>query len=240
MGTFVKTPAHAMVEVLGKTTIDFVVLDAEHAPFDRHQIDICVMAGRASGVDVLVRIPDGAPSAIQNVLDVGASGVILPRVSDPATASAARRSSSYSARGRGYSNSPRAGGYGTVDMGPMLEIEDRRATVICQIEDTAGVDNIEALVALDDIDGFLLGRADLSVAYGCTSITAPRVNEAVYRVAAVCRSSGKALGIFVSGADEVAAFIDEGMTFFVLGSDQSAVLRYFRDAMKVIRKDNSS
>ena len=56
VGTFVKTPSPIIVEVLALTELDCLCLDAEHAPFDRAAIDGCVMAARASGKDVLVRV----------------------------------------------------------------------------------------------------------------------------------------------------------------------------------------
>ena len=61
VGTFVKTPSPIVVEVLALTMLDCLCLDAEHAPFDRLAIDGCAMAARASGKDLLVRIPAVTP-----------------------------------------------------------------------------------------------------------------------------------------------------------------------------------
>ena len=61
LGAFVKTCSPQIVEVLGTAELDFAVVDAEHAPFDRGQIDLMVMAGRASGLPVFVRVPGLPP-----------------------------------------------------------------------------------------------------------------------------------------------------------------------------------
>jgi 2-keto-3-deoxy-L-rhamnonate aldolase RhmA len=228
LGTFVKTSSHAIVEVIARTHLDFVVIDAEHAPFDRAQIDVCVLAGRAYGLDVLVRTSGASAPEIQNVLDLGATGVIIPKVNDPHTIREARRASSYVGGSRGYSNSPRAGGYGSCDMNTHIERADREATVICQIEDAEAVNGVDALVALAEVDGFLIGRADLAVSLGLDSVEAPEVSQAVSHVAAVCRNAGKPVGIFAVDGDDAARYLKQGMDFIVVGSDQSALSRHFR------------
>ncbi|TFZ02913.1 aldolase [Ramlibacter henchirensis] len=230
VGTFVKTPAHAVVEVLGKTGLDFVALDAEHAPFDRAQLDVCVMAGRAAGLGVVVRLPNTLAHTIQDVLDLGANGIIVPHITDADTITAVRHASTYGGS-RGYSNSPRAGGYGTRPMPQLLAEADAAIAIIGQIEDAAAVDAFEQTVSHPGADAFLIGRADLAVSYGCTSIDAAPVRAAVARVARLCAEARKPLGIFVTDPSECSTFMGEGISFFIVGSDQSAVLKYFRDTV---------
>ena len=79
-GTWVKTPHPHVVEVLSLTSLDVLVLDAEHAPFDRGSLDSCILAARAGGKPVLVRPPSAAAEHILNALDCGADGVILPHI----------------------------------------------------------------------------------------------------------------------------------------------------------------
>ena len=77
VGTFIKTSSPHVVEVLGTTALDFAVLDAEHAPLDRAALDLMMLAGRAAGLPLLVRIPDRQPSTILSVLDIGAAGLLV-------------------------------------------------------------------------------------------------------------------------------------------------------------------
>ena len=60
-GTFLKTPHHNMIEVMAQSGLDFVCLDAEHAPFDRAAIDACLAVSRALDYPVLVRVGDSSP-----------------------------------------------------------------------------------------------------------------------------------------------------------------------------------
>ena len=59
LGTFIKTPVTHPVEIIGSAGFDFVVIDQEHAPFDRVTLDALILAGRAVGTAVLVRAPSG-------------------------------------------------------------------------------------------------------------------------------------------------------------------------------------
>lgn len=76
-GTFVKTPAHEVVEVLAKSGLDFVTLDAEHSPFDRGRLDACLAIARALDFLTRVRMPTGSADEILKVPDSGALSVIL-------------------------------------------------------------------------------------------------------------------------------------------------------------------
>ena len=71
VGTWVKTPAPVVCEVLAGTGLDVLTLDAEHAPFGRAELDACLAICRASGVPALVRVPSADPAQILNALDGG-------------------------------------------------------------------------------------------------------------------------------------------------------------------------
>ena len=79
-GTFLKTPHHNMIEVMAQSGLDFVCLDAEHAPFDRAAIDACMAVSRALDYPVLVRVGDSSPREILWALDCGAAGIVVPHV----------------------------------------------------------------------------------------------------------------------------------------------------------------
>lgn len=110
LGTFVKTSHPQIFEVLAQTSLDLLVVDAEHAPFDRSDIDLAVMASRAGGIPVIVRPAEGSPSAILNALDCGADGVLVPHVRSAAEARAVARAAHYGPDGRGYAGTTRAAG----------------------------------------------------------------------------------------------------------------------------------
>ena len=80
LGTFLKTPSPIVCEVMNRAGMDLVCIDAEHAPFGRTELDLCLMAFRAGGTPAIVRVPELAPAPILNALDCGATGVLVPPV----------------------------------------------------------------------------------------------------------------------------------------------------------------
>jgi len=80
LGTFIKSTHYHNTEVLAHSTLDVLCLDAEHAPFDRGDLDSCVLAAKSKSMPVVIRVPNNDPSTLLNALDVGADGVVLPHI----------------------------------------------------------------------------------------------------------------------------------------------------------------
>lgn len=223
-GTWVKTPHPHIVEVLALTPLDCLVLDAEHAPFDRAALDICILAARGAGMPVLVRPATGAHEHILNALDCGADGVVIPHIRSAAEAVAAVRACHYLPGGRGYAGSSRAAGYTT------RGIAAHRAaacgvTVIAQIEDAEAVADIDAIAAIDGIDALFIGRADLTISLGAETPDDAVVVAAVERICAAGQASGRAVGMFLGRIGDVPLWRARGASLFVLQSDQDFLLR---------------
>ncbi|WP_419816047.1 HpcH/HpaI aldolase family protein [Glacieibacterium sp.] len=232
VGTFVKTPSPIIVEVLGLTGLDCLCLDAEHAPFDRGSIDLCVMAARAAGMDVLVRTPSVAPEHILNALDCGATGIVLPHIRSAAEARAAAAASQYGHGGRGYAGSSRAAGYTTRSMADHQAASAARTVVIAQIEDPEAIDAIDEIAQVEGVDALFVGRVDLTVAYGATSQDDPRVVAAVEAVCAAGVRHGRPVGMFLARVEDVPLWRDKGASLFLLGSDHSFILSGAADLLK--------
>ena len=142
VGTFVKTTSPQCIEILGGAGLDFAVLDAEHAPFDRAALDLAMLAGRAAKLPLFVRVLDRSAAALLSVLDMGAVGVLVPHVDSAQDAADAVAHCRYVGGDRGYSSSPRAAGYGALGMKQAIAHGDRNV-VVCQIESVAAVGNVE-------------------------------------------------------------------------------------------------
>jgi staphyloferrin B biosynthesis citrate synthase len=233
VGTFVKTPTTHATEIIGALGFDFVVVDEEHAPFDRLATDAVLLAARAAGTAALVRVKD--ISGILSVLDCGAAGVLVPHVATATRAREAAAACRYQGGRRGYSGSPRHAGYGAGGMWKTVEAADAATVVIAQIEDPEALDDIDAIAAVDGIDALFIGRGDLAVALGAKSSDAPEVRSAVERIGAAARAAGKPVCVFVAGQSEAAWLRDKGATAFVVASDQSFIRKAAAQALAEIR-----
>jgi 2-keto-3-deoxy-L-rhamnonate aldolase RhmA len=229
-GTFVKTASHQTVETLGTTGLDFIVIDSEHAPFSQNALDVCLLGARASQLPALVRIVDAQAATILQALDLGATGLLVPHAQTAEGIRAVLSNARYRAGSRGFSNSSRAGNYGSMPMRQMIDASDSEVVVVFQIEDREAVEAIETLAALEEVDCFLIGRADLAVSYGVFDPTHPEVYAAAVKVCKACAAANKAVGIFLADTSELDHWLQLGVSLFVIGSDQ-ALLRLQADAI---------
>src|SRR3954471_10034159 len=218
IGTFLKTPTSHGAEIVGGTGFDFVVIDQEHAPFDRTSSDIALLAARAAGVPALVRVP--GPDAILSVLDCGASGVLIPHVSSAEFARKAAALCRYRGGKRGFATSTRAGHYTVVPMWRHIADSDANTVVVAQIEDPEALDEIDAIAAVEGVDSLFIGRGDLTAAFGDESKDPPAVRRAVERIAEAARKANKPVSVYVGNSTEAAWLSTLGATVFVLSSDQ--------------------
>lgn len=222
-GTFVKSSDVSSVEILGLAGLDFAVLDAEHAPLDRSALNLLLLAGRASGLPLFVRIPDKAPATVLSVLDMGASGLLVPHVDTEADAREVLAHARYVGGDRGFSNSPRAGFYGRLSM-PETIREGDASKIVCQIETAEAVKNVRAIAKVEGIHGLFIGRGDLALSMGLPSPRDPRLDAAVAEIIDAGRAAGIQVGMFVGSVAERDQYASRGVSWFVIGSDQ-ALLR---------------
>lgn len=218
-----RTPSHQTVELLALCGADCLMVDTEHAPFDPSQLDIVIAIARASGVDTLVRVPAARPEPIQQALDMGASGVIVPHVDDAGVAADIVRWSHYGDRGRGFSGSTRSAGWGTRPMADIVAEARQTTVVVAQIEDVAALDHLDAIASTDMLDACFVGAADLAVGMGATSPTDPEVTVACTRIIDRCGAAGRAVMAYASDGDDAERWRSAGATMVVTGSDQSRV-----------------
>jgi 2-keto-3-deoxy-L-rhamnonate aldolase RhmA len=231
VGTFVKTPSPIIIEVLGATSLDFIVLDAEHAPFGRLEIDSCLHAARAMGMASLVRVETSEPHHLLQALDSGADGVLVPHVRSAQAARSIVEAAHYRAGGRGFAGSTRAAGYTTVPFSEHLAASAQRTVVIGQIEDLEAVDEINEIAAVPGLDGLFVGPVDLAVSMGAESPASPEVLAMVERIAAAVSKAGVPLGIFVANTADIVRYELLGFSFFVAQSDH-VFLRNGANALK--------
>lgn len=222
VGTFQKLPSHQVVELIGPSGLDFVVLDNEHAPFDPSQIDTCVLASHAADIPLLVRIRSAEPPDILSILDMGAAGIFVPHVVSGDMAARIMSSAQYRDGSRGFSPSTRAGGYGSRGLDAYLDEADREVAVVLQIEDRAALDNLDAIASTKGVAGLFVGRADLAVSLG-VDWNDPAIDAATISVAQAAARHSVAAGSYLADATRVAELRSWGISFFVIGSDQGSL-----------------
>ena len=224
LGTFIKTPHHHNTEVLSKLGFDTLCLDAEHAPFDRGDLDRCILAAKANQQHVVVRISNDSHDSILNILDLGADGVVIPHVKSAAQLDKVIKSCYFGHNGRGYAGSTRMAGYTTRNIHQNIEHNHSNTTIIAQIEDLDALHELSEICQVEGLDCLFIGRMDLTVALGETDPGAAIVLETIQQIIDVAQQYNVTVGMFVANLDELSAWIEKHVSLFLLGSDHSFML----------------
>lgn len=227
LGTFIKTPTSHTTEIIGSVGFDFVIIDQEHAPFDRNSIDVACLAARASNVAAIIRVADPSPSSILSVLDLGAYGIMAPHVDSPEKARAVAAACRYRGGVRGFSNTTRAGDFGGASFGDHIADQDSRVACVAMIEDEAALSHLDAIARVDGIDAFFIGRGDLTAALGVE-----RMAEATKTIAAAARAANMPVMALVSSKDDARMMRDLGTSAFVVSNDQNLLKSAAAQALK--------
>ena len=235
VGSFIKTPTPHATEIFGAVGYDFVVIDEEHAPIDRAQTDVLLLAARAANVAGLVRVSSDGGGTILSALDCGAMGVLVPHVASVEKARAVAAAVRYRGGRRGYSGSSRAGRYGGLPMWRLVDEQDAGVCAIAMIEDPEALDHIDEIAAVDGIHGLFIGRGDLTVALGAPSSADPAVQRVVTRVIQAAAKAGKPVCVMVGTAAEAKGFADLGASAFIISSDQGHLRKSAGDALAEFR-----
>jgi 2-keto-3-deoxy-L-rhamnonate aldolase RhmA len=224
LGTFIKTPHHHNTEVMSTLGFDTLCLDAEHAPFDRGDLDRCILAAKAHQQHVVVRIANDSHDSILNILDLGADGVVVPHVKSASQLERVIKSCYFGHNGRGYAGSTRMAGYTTRNILQNIEHNRSNTTIIAQIEDLDALHELSDICQVDGLDCLFIGRMDLTVALGETDPGAGIVIKTIQQIIDVAQQYNVSVGMFVADLDELPTWIEKHVSLFLLGSDHSFML----------------
>lgn len=236
-GTFIFGTSPLLVEVAGRTGLDWLLVDLEHGT--AHEADLLplLMAAQLTPATPLVRIAVGERIRVGRALDLGAGGVMVPQVHTVEQArSVARWMRTQPAGERGIALLTRGMDLGGVTHAKVAE-RHRDLLAIVQVESPAAVRDAPALAAVDGIDVLFVGPADLTHALGVPGrIDEPVYRDAVTRVARACREAGKAAGVMLWRADDVDRYARLGYTFFALASEANMLERAIHQELDVARR----
>lgn len=219
IGLWVALASANVTELLSHCGYDWLVIDGEHAPNDLPLMLAQLQAMQAGGAQPVVRVPQGEAWLIKQVLDIGAQTVLVPMVDTAEQAQAMVRAMRYPPDGiRGMGTLGRASRYGlTADY---LTTANAQTCLLVQAESRTALANLDAICAVEGVDGVFIGPADLSADMGFPGNPgAPQVVAAIDDAIRRITASGKAAGILVAGAEAGRAALAQGATFVAVGHD---------------------
>lgn len=235
-GTWCNLASSITVEMAGIAGFDWVLVDLEHGVGDQESLVAQVQAADAAGAATMVRIAWNDPVRFKRALDLGISGVMVPYVQSANEAREAVRSMRYPPEGvRGVASLTRSTGFGS-HFDAYFGRANRELLTVVQIETPRGVEQADAIAAVDGIDVLFIGPLDLSTAMGIQGqYDDDRFLEAVDTVAAAAKAHGKATGTLILAPETLQPMIDRGMTFVAMGSDGGLVASGMRANLALLK-----
>lgn len=235
VGTFVGMASATAAEVCAAAGADWILIDLEHGSGGEDAVRDGVVAAGSYGVPTIVRVESGDRIRIGRVLDQGAAGIMVPRLTTVDQAAESVRHMMYPPYGdRGVATYNRACRWG-MDRRTLTE-PDQETLGVIQIETLEALEAVEEIAAQDGVDVLFVGPLDLSYALGVPlQLDSNVFQEALQRVVAAAQLHNKAAGILAVDGMGAAKYVRQGFRFVAIGSDSTIMAAAFRDAFDTAR-----
>ena len=212
-------------EIIAGAGFDWIVVDGEHAPNDVASLLAQLQAMRGGTAEPVFRVPWNDFVMIKRVLDIYARSLLIPFIQNPEEARRAVAATRYPPLGvRGVAVAPRANDYGRItDYHRNAHLD---TCVLVQLESRAALKQVEAIAAVDGVDGIFIGPSDLAADFGhLANPQHSEVQRALQEVAERIRAAGKSAGRLATNPDDVERLFTIGFNFIAVGSDVGILAR---------------
>ena len=236
IGSWITLAHPAIAEIMAKAGFDWLAVDLEHSVITIREAEELIRTIDLCGVVPLVRLSANDPVQIKRVMDAGAHGVIVPMVNSAEEARKAVKAVRYPPDGKRSVGLARAQGYGS-SFDKYKEWLNQESIVIVQIEHITAVENLDAILSVDGVDGFIVGPYDLS---GSLGIPGQFDNElminAMEKIEIFMRGSSKIPGYHVvePDIDQLQMRARDGYLFLAYSVDFRMLDTCCRSAIKKI------
>jgi 2-keto-3-deoxy-L-rhamnonate aldolase RhmA len=215
----VRTPS--VVQIVANAGYDFLFVDTEHGPFSLETVSDLVRTARLAGVTPLVRVPDATYSLIARILDLGAQGIMAPRVESRAQVELVVESALFPPQGkRGCSVNKGHNDFQPQNPWEFTEQANRENLIVIQIECAPAVEKVGDLLTVPGVGAALIGPNDLSLSLGLRSgDMLGALEEPIQHVLDTCLALGIPCGIHISDLEWLVEWRRRGMRLLCYASD---------------------
>ncbi|HZW91713.1 MAG TPA: aldolase/citrate lyase family protein [Candidatus Eremiobacteraceae bacterium] len=231
MGLFINSHSPTIVEQLAHSGYDWLLVDTQHGPMHNEKLSAMLSGIANGGAKSLVRV--GAYNdrpGIQQALDLGADGVLIPYINTAEEARQAISCTKYPTVGTRSVYFPQR----SMNKAGLLGYAgnfNNNGIVALQVETASCIENMAEIAAVPGIDILFLGQNDLCMSMGLYNkyefplmYTSPELDAATKKLIEQAGKNNVILGIFLFGPARVGEFLEKGFTFFSLGNDLHHVL----------------
>jgi 4-hydroxy-2-oxoheptanedioate aldolase len=238
-GAWLGIPSPFSARLLARLPLDWLVVDAEHAPIDPLTLAQMVAAiAEAGGPAPLVRVAQASVENFKRALDAGAYGVIAPMINTPQEAEQVVAWTKFPPLGQRSFGSFYAGLAFGQSMGEYLKTANEQTLVGVQIESEAALKNLDRIFSVKGLDLAFVGPVDLSISLGLEPLPEnphPRFKRAIEQICKSAKKRRVPLGIFCSNGQAAAERIRQGFQFVNVASDTGGLLRFVQAELDASR-----
>ncbi|MBU2359502.1 MAG: HpcH/HpaI aldolase/citrate lyase family protein [Alphaproteobacteria bacterium] len=228
-GLWLSSASSLLAELAGQSGFDWCLIDGEHSPQSLPDMLPLLQALAATPTAAVIRIPAAEDWMVKQALDLGAQAVLVPLVHDAAMATRMARAMRYppdGTRGMGAAMA-RASRFGAVTS--YAHQANANACLIVQAESRSALDNIDAIAAVDGVDGVFVGPADLSADMGYVGqLEHPDVDKAIDHIITRTQAAGKFAGVLTFNPERIARYRKMGVEFLGVGGDVAVLAKALR------------
>jgi len=237
-GTWLQTPSPEVVEILGWSGWDFVILDMEHGPYGSEGLPHLIRAAEASQATPFVRVPQSAPQEVGKALDLGAAGIVIPGVTSAEAGAAAVHLTRFPPEGsRGSSPSTRQLHYSGIPFATLTAKDAPQPLVVLQVEARLATSDLSSILAIDGLDVVFIGPYDLSTSLGLPGqFGHPKVREAISEIVNRAGERGVAVGIWVPDAPSAHFWVEHGVRFVTVSNNELMLFKASSDLRRSLEK----
>jgi 4-hydroxy-2-oxoheptanedioate aldolase len=225
IGLWGSLPSSYTAEVVAGAGFDWFLIDTEHTPADIEKVLGQLQAIAAYPTTPVVRVPWNDMVTIKRHLDLGVQNILIPQITTVEEAKNAVAYARYPTAGlRGVAGSTRATRFGRIK--DYFRQADAEICVLLQLESGEALKHLEAIAAIDGVDGIFIGPADLHASLGRLGEIAheevlPVIDDAIRRIV----KAGKAPGILTANEELARRWLKLGATFVAVGADVGILAR---------------
>jgi len=223
-GCWLNLGSSITAEIVGMAGFDWVLIDLEHGTGMESDVLHQLQALEHAPAAAVVRVESYERQRFHRILDLGAEGIMCPRINNPEEARRAACAMRYPPEGiRGVAHMVRAMNFG-LNAAEYLASSKNTLVGIVQVESEQALNSVDDIAAIDGIDVLFVGPSDLSMALGIFGqLDHPRFIDALKATAAAAKKAGKAAGILMRNPQEFKKYYDLGFRFIACGADATFV-----------------
>lgn len=233
-GAWLSDGSVSIAEIVARLEYDFVVLDIEHGAFDLTVLERFIPVLKGLGLEVFSKVLVPERGAIQQALDFGSDGVIIPHIEDVAHAKRITEYAKFPPLGTRSLAGGRTMNYGPYD-DDWIAAQNRDIKVFPMVEDPGALADISEIAALDSVDGIFIGPGDLSLMRGRGAYRqAPEDFEDFRQIVRAARQQGKPWVLPAWTETEKAFAVAEGADYVLLVMQHAAIAEGYANARSVM------